>query len=143
MTGLRRILPVLVAAILLSLATVPPAQASTTRALADAYPCGPQFWKPGPNVYVQFCPDWAPDDSIPVHANRDQTSPIVGYIYAPGDDWYQCGYTGTQQTAHGATNYWWALTTADNGRIGWVNQIYFRGGGDNEPDATLRICPII
>lgn len=115
--------------------------APAAHARADAYPCGPQWWHSGQRVYVQTCPDWSPNNSIPVHDYNDHTSRVVGYIYAPGDDWYVCGWTGTRQTAHGATNHWWALTVADNGKAGWVNQIYFRGGSDSEPDGGLKICP--
>ncbi|GAA4724603.1 hypothetical protein [Phytohabitans rumicis] len=117
------------------LANAAPAQA------ADAYPCGPQWWHSGQGLYVQTCPDWSPNNWIPVYEYNDANSRQVGQIYAPGDDWYVCDYPGASLTRYGLTNNWWALTVADNGAAGWVNEIYFRGGGTNEPDATLRVCP--
>lgn len=38
-------------------------------------------------------------------------------------------------------NYWWAATMADNDTWGYVSEVYFRGGGNDQPDGGLRECP--
>ena len=34
-------------------------------------------------------------------------------------------------------NVWWASTRADDGAWGWVSEVYFKGGDENDPDAGL------
>ena len=109
-------------------------------AAADSAPCGPAWYHQGIGQYVQTCPDWSPNNSIPVHVQPDPNSRIVGYIYAPGDDWYICEVSAARQDAYGYHNVWWATTKADNGNWGWVSEVYFAGGGNDEPDAGLRSC---
>jgi hypothetical protein len=119
---------------------------SPAAAMADTRPCGNPFWKNVSHggqtvrIQVQVCPDWAPDNSIPVYAGPEARH-VVGHIAAPGDDWYECQASGQRLDRFGYQNYWWAHTMADNGSWGWVNQIYFSGGGNNEPDSRLRFCP--
>ncbi len=38
------------------------------------------------------------------------------------------------------TNVWWARTLSDTGAWGWTSEVYFTGGGNDEPDARLRRC---
>jgi hypothetical protein len=112
---------------------------------SDAYPCGPIRLHPVYSQWIQTCPDWSPDGWIPVYDSPYTTSPIIDWIYAPGDDWYvwQCQTTSVH-TLGGAKNNWWAGTRGDGrytggrGRSGWVPETYFRGGADFEPDAALR-----
>ncbi|NRQ40026.1 hypothetical protein HII36_50615 [Nonomuraea sp. NN258] len=129
----------LVAAAALAASLGGPAQAR-----ADAHPCGePYPHEVGGTVHtVQICPDWAPDGRIPVYSTVQESSgEIVGYIEAAGPDWYECGLRGDDYDAlEGVVNDWWAGTMADNGAWGYVSQVYFRGGGNWEPDANLRRC---
>jgi len=37
-------------------------------------------------------------------------------------------------------NDWWAYTMADNSKRGWMNEVYFKGGNNNEPDAGIINC---
>ncbi|SDH51217.1 hypothetical protein [Nonomuraea jiangxiensis] len=114
----------------------------SARARADDFPCGVPFERviDGEAHTVQICPDWAPDGRIPVHATvRDIR--VVGHIEAAGDDWYACGLKGRRHAlGNGRVNDWWAKTMADNGAWGYVSQLYFRGGGNLEPDRGLLRC---
>ena len=71
----------------------------------DAYPCGPPFGGP---AWRQYCPDWSPNNSIPVFYRPAVGERIVGYIYAPGDDWYYCQHQAGRFTMGGYWNTWWA-----------------------------------
>ena len=35
---------------------------------------------------------------------------------------------------------WWARTVAGDGKPGWVPEVYFKGGGNDESDLGLRTC---
>jgi hypothetical protein len=108
---------------------------------ADAYPCGASFYHPPANQTVQYCPDWSPDNYIPVYATAFPNSMIIGHIYAPGNDWYTCQLqTSGVHNLNGLLNNWWAYTRADNLNWGWVPETYFRGGVNYEADAGLRRC---
>jgi hypothetical protein len=37
-------------------------------------------------------------------------------------------------------NIWWARTIGEDGRPGWVPEVFFKGGANNEPDLRLRRC---
>ncbi|MEO3869337.1 hypothetical protein ABGB18_10945 [Nonomuraea sp. B12E4] len=111
-------------------------------ARADDSPCGVPFERviDGEAHTVQICPDWSPDGRIPVHATVRDTR-VVGHIEAAGDDWYACGLKGRRHAlGNGRLNDWWAKTMADNGTWGYVSQVYFRGGGNLEPDRGLLRC---
>ncbi|MDP4500425.1 hypothetical protein [Nonomuraea turcica] len=120
---------------LAGLATAAPAAQA---AAGDAQPCGRQYQHNGRTV--QNCPDWSPSGSIPVYASPAKGR-IVGTINPAGGDWYLCQKTGASYERGGYRNYWWASTMADNNQWGYVSEVYFRGGGNNEPDAGLRTCP--
>lgn len=117
-------------------------------AATDASPCGGRWYHSGINTYVQTCPDWAPADS-PFGAHKYPVFSLgsepkqVGTIYAPGNDWFICQKQVTEFDpfpAHGYWNNWWAYTMADNGKMGWVPEVYFKGGGNNQADANLAKC---
>jgi len=110
---------------------------------ADDRPCGAEFWHSGEGVYVRYCPDWSPNGRIPVMKNyTGGVNSPVGQMDHSGShtNWYHCQAYGDRTTVNGYYNNWWALTMADNGRWGWVNEVYFQGGGNNEPDGNLPIC---
>ncbi|MGW4962971.1 hypothetical protein ACWEPL_37625 [Nonomuraea sp. NPDC004186] len=114
-----------------------PAAGSATAAAGDASPCGKPF-RHGDDT-VQNCPDWSPSGSIPVYESPAKGK-IVGYIDPAGDDWYLCEKAGASYTLGSYRNYWWAATMADNDRWGYVSEVYFRGGGNDESDGGLREC---
>ncbi|KIH97214.1 hypothetical protein LP52_20395 [Streptomonospora alba] len=118
-------------------------------AAADAQPCvnagfdrQPPAWNPAP---AHWCPDWSPrsDGRIPVYFNPDHTSSVRGHLNRTGDrtNWYMCWFPGTELHLGGYYNDAWAYTMADNGQWGYVNQVYFQGGGNNEHDPGLPPCP--
>lgn len=61
---------------------------------------------------------------------------------APGADWYRCQGLGDLYGLGGTpySNIWYAWTMADNGQWGWVSEVYFQGGGNNEADGRLARC---
>jgi hypothetical protein len=89
------------------------------QARSDDYPCGPEFGKEiGGTIYaVQICPGWA-----------------------GGDDWYECATRGDSYAHEGLVNDEWAQSMADNGKWGYVSQVYFQGGDNWESDASPRGC---
>jgi hypothetical protein len=110
-------------------------------ASADTAPCGNAWFDYDvDNAWKAYCPDWAPNGQIPVHRNQLAGAPIVGYINAAGQDWYFCQTQGVRYNLNSYWNTWWAYTKADNGVRGYVNQVYFQGGGNNERDGNLRQC---
>ncbi|MFI7703123.1 hypothetical protein [Nonomuraea sp. NPDC049480] len=115
-------------------AAAPAAQATA----GDAQPCGRPHQHNG--RLVQNCPDWSPSGRIPVYASPAKGTPI-GYINPAGTDWYVCEKPGGPYALGDYQNFWWALTMADNDKWGFVNEVYFRGGGNNQPDGGLRECP--
>jgi hypothetical protein len=146
---IRRIAAGLVAvaaAVMGSVASQPAAQAGDN--VWDAYPCYAPWWHTGIG-WVQTCPDWGPsngpwgDQKIPVYNLNTSPPSVVGTIYAPGDDWYKCQHEMTQYDPFsygGYYNDWFAKTMADNGNWGWAPEVFFRGGGNNDPDRKLVLC---
>jgi hypothetical protein len=132
---MRRLI-VVVAMLVLGAAAATAAPASAS----DGSPCGPGVGYNG--WWVQYCPDWSPNNSIPVHRDPSARSPTVGSIYAPGDDWYVCQkrVPGSVYALGRYRSDVWAWTLSDNGRWGWVSEVYFRGGGNFDADARLRAC---
>lgn len=107
---------------------------------ADAQPCGP-IWNHATYGQVQTCPDWSPVGAIPVYAHAGGDADVVGTIDPAGPDWYICQARGAALGGpNGTANDWWAVTVADNGQHGVVNQVFFAGGGNFEPDGNLRYC---
>ncbi|MGW6276891.1 hypothetical protein [Kribbella sp. NPDC055071] len=113
---------------------------STAPAFAtDSKPCGP-VWQHPQHGPVQTCPDWAPDLNVPVFPTAFPGTP-VGYMRAANNNWYQCQLQTSGEYYLGAShNDWWARTEADNGIWGWVPEVYFQGGGNDEPDGALARC---
>jgi hypothetical protein len=63
---------------------------------------------------------------------------VVGYLEQGGAaNWFVTEMRGGTFRAGAAENYWWGSTMADNGRWGWVPEVYFAGGENNEDDAGL------
>ena len=132
--SIRHVSTALVVAPLIVAAAAPAAQAFA----GDSQPCGKAYQH---HTYtVQNCPDWSPIGSIPVYESARKGT-IVGHIDPAGADWYLCEKAGASYTLGGYRNFWWAATMADNDRWGYVSEVYFRGGGNDESDAGLRECP--
>ncbi|MBO4259575.1 hypothetical protein [Streptomyces griseorubiginosus] len=75
---------------------------------------------------------------VPVYATRSPNAPIVGYLEQGGDaNWFVTEMKGETFRDGAAENYWWGSTMADDGRWGWVPEVYFAGGENNEDDAGL------
>jgi len=55
-------------------------------------------------------------------------------------NWYICQAEGDNYCQGGYCNTIWAKTYADNGQLGWVSEVYFQGGNDNEADGNLPWC---
>lgn len=55
-------------------------------------------------------------------------------------NWFVGQARASSFTFAGYTNDWWAFTLGDNGRWGWVPEVFFTGGHDNERDGGLRLC---
>lgn len=108
----------------------------------DDAPCGDPYWHDGVEMDVQDCAMWR--GSVPVFAGFDGTASeqVVGELVSAEGNWFTCQTRGATHRVP-KTDYindWWAATIADNGAWGFVNQAYFLGGDNNEPDATLRHC---
>lgn len=90
-------------------------------------------------VDVYKCSLWT--GNVPVRESPAPGAPIVGYLNQGGSvNWFTSqGHTGdhSRQYLNGYHNKYWAHTMADNGRWGFVSEVYFTGGGNDEPDAGL------
>jgi hypothetical protein len=112
-----------------------------TQAFAyDSYPCGKRTTVTlnGWRYDVQYCPLWR--GNVPVHENPWPGSRVVGYLtYGGRANWfaYQCPEPEHPYHLDGYWNSWYGYTMADNGRWGFVSEVYFSGGNDNEPDRKL------
>jgi hypothetical protein len=56
----------------------------------------------------------------------------VGYLHK-GTNWVICQQAGGRVTAGPYFNNNWAWTTADNGKVGWVNAVWASGGDNDGP----------
>lgn len=114
---------------------------------ADGSPCAAPTQHPSFGA-VQHCPIWMPARGhVPVHELRGGQPVQVGRLNAAGTaNWFVCQTTTPdgQQPAPYAEgpyrNVWWARTLSDDNRWGWVNEVYFSGGGNDEADGGLRHC---
>ena len=118
-------------------------------AAADGSPCraAVQHATFGP---VQYCPLWMPSrGTIPVHHLDGGRVTEAGRIVKAGSvNWFVCqtDRVGGRAVRHrdaaypAYTNVWWARTLSDTGAWGWTSEVYFSGGGNDEPDGGLRRC---
>jgi hypothetical protein len=147
--GLRRARRPVEHAVLLAagLATLSAPQA----AAADAHPCDRPVSRAWSTEPVQRCALIAPEsgDRIPVYANpvsRRMGAALPspdGWLEGTAGQYFVCETRTSKLFYHrrGWRNDWWAYTAADRGVAwGWVPEVYFRGGDDDEPDAGLRGC---
>jgi hypothetical protein len=134
-------------------AAVVDAAADTPPAYAyDAYPCGKQVWFPELGRNLQPCPLTSPlaDNLIPVYrapVPNPQGSPPPEppeWLYGTENQYFECDQRFDNALYYhpsGWYNVWWARTRTASGFWGWVPEVFFKGGANNEPDYGLRTCP--
>jgi len=109
-------------------------------AAADNQPCArPQVYKS--SQWVQYCPLWKAN--VPVYSSPDlgnNQSPIGYLVYGGSSNWFVGDRYRSSYSYEGYYNHWWAYTLADNGRWGWVPEVYFSGGNNDDTDAGLYAC---
>ncbi|MFD9793476.1 hypothetical protein ACFWXK_21305 [Streptomyces sp. NPDC059070] len=89
-----------------------------------------------PGTEVKFCN--LTQGHVPVYASRSASAPVVGYLEQGGAaNWFVTEMKGGDFRLGSAANNWWGSTKADNGRWGWVPEVYFAGGDNYEDDAGL------
>lgn len=117
----------------------------------DAFPCGAAFRASWSRDAVQTCPltsplppnGWVPVYRAPV-ASRTRTPPRpAGWLHETARQAFVCqrAYPAAPYVhPRGWRNVWWAYTKSDDGVWGWVPEVFFHGGADDERDAGLRSC---
>ncbi len=105
-------------------------------AAADRYPC----IKSGRYPSLPYaCPVvWPSNGKIPVFGQHNN---VIDYLYrGSGTQYFRCEAVGARWTRGSYWNTWYAYTQGDGGKWGWVSEVYFKGGNNNEPDAGLPTC---
>jgi hypothetical protein len=106
----------------------------------DSYPCGRRtsITMSGRRYDVQYCPLWR--GNVPVLKDPWPGSRVVGYLtYGGSANWfsYQCPEPDKPYRLGKYWNTWYGYTMADNGQWGFVSEVYFSGGKNNERDRGL------
>ncbi len=108
----------------------------------DDQPCSEPRWHNGVQMLVQDCEMW--QGAVPVVAGFEgaASQKVVGELTSASGNWFTCQLAGASYQVPGTNyvNHWWAATMADNDKWGFVNEAYFAGGDNNEPDAKLASC---
>ena len=76
-------------------------------------------------------------------ASPDQgnAGPSVGTLRSGGrQNWFVGQAQRSTYRLDGTENRWWAYTLSDDRTWGWVPEVFFAGGKDNDPDAGLAVC---
>lgn len=114
----------------------------TKGSATDASPCGATFSSHG--TTVQRCNLWRTASVLEWEQCGPYCSLSVsqGTVLSGSGNWFVCQvYYPTEPRAIGANwSSWWAYTLSDQGEWGFVNQVSFSGGGNNQPDSRLRRC---
>ena len=121
----------------------------------DDFPCSTQTTLRGWPEKAQQCPLTSPlaGDRIPVYTNPvanpkgHAPPPSRSFLTGVNNKFFMCErrFTGAAYYhPRGWFNTWWAKTIAADGKQGWVPEVFFQGGIDNESDAGLRegVCEI-
>jgi hypothetical protein len=106
----------------------------------DKKPCKrPQVKRSG--HWVQYCPMWRGNVPVYKDANHGKHGKVVGHLRAGGSaNWFVGDRYRSKYTLGRYYNHWWAYTKADNGKWGWVSEVYFAGGGNDVTDSGLYVC---
>jgi hypothetical protein len=126
--------------------TAPPTPPPT--ATTDKYPCGAQFTETnsGTGHRAQRCPLASANVAVFDSPDAGNAARQVGVLHLGGDTNWFVGQSYRSTFVSGSLrNGWWAFTLSDkdssgNSHWGWVPETFFKGGGNNEPDAGLFIC---
>jgi hypothetical protein len=135
-------------------ATVASATFADSAAAVDSQPCGAAVFKSWSAEKVQPCPlaaplppnGWVPVYREPVAVAPGATAPTPdGWLHGTTDQYFVCDARvpdASYTHPNGWRNDWWAYTQADGSDLwGWVPEVFFAGGANDEPDAGLRRCP--
>jgi hypothetical protein len=90
---------------------------------------------------AQVCPLWR--DNVPVYDSPDRGGAArqIGTLYKGGRANWFVGQSQRSSYSFGPyQNRWWAFTMADNDTWGWVPEVFFKGGENDERDAGLHEC---
>lgn len=111
--------------------------AAPAQAAAPAQvPCTPGS---GGRVYCNF---WVPGNGFTGGSPVVEGPYLMGYL-PQGRNWIICQEEGPQTSLPGYPQYWnkwFAWTTAENGRKGWVNAVAASGGANNGKFANTPSC---
>ncbi|GAB3208350.1 hypothetical protein ACQEU5_03920 [Marinactinospora thermotolerans] len=91
-------------------------------------------------VHGRYCPDWAPDNRVPVHARPTPDSEVLDHLDVFAESWFHCQERGALTRLGPASSTWWAAAESPGRVRGWVSQVYFRGAPDDTPDGGLEFC---
>jgi len=95
---------------------------------------------PGSNGRI-YCNFWLPGNGIS-GGSPVTNGVLVGYL-PKGRNWITCQQEGPQISLKGYPQYynkWFAWTTAENGRQGWVNAVAGSGGANNGKFSSTPSC---
>jgi Cutinase len=108
----------------------------------DGSPCGARSTRTvGTTITTQYCPIYVPARLGYVPVVSFSPAGVVGRILHGGSvNWFLCQARGARAGEGADHNVWWALTLSDDLHRGWVSEVYFHGGGQDEPDGGLRAC---
>jgi hypothetical protein len=123
---------------------------------ADAYPCGNPVSLSWSTAQVRLCPltsplppnGWVPVYKSPVASPKGAPPPAAaGWLHGTANQYFVCDRAFPAAPYYhpsGWRNVWWAYTKSDDGVWGWVPEVFFRGGNDDERDGGLSnaaMCP--
>ncbi|WP_432842025.1 hypothetical protein [Dactylosporangium sp. CA-092794] len=114
-----------------------------TASASDASPCSRTQFTVYSIFKVQYCPLWT--GNVPVYDisavwTGGNQAPVGYLTYGGWANWFNGQAEFGEYGLNGYQNRWWAFTQADNGAWGWVPEVYFSGGGNDEPDSGLYQC---
>jgi hypothetical protein len=138
----------MVGAVCAAAATLGVGMASASPAMAvDNVPCKPTVkrtftWAGTPwNETLFQCSTWR--NNVPVYAAPDPSSRVIGHLKARSN-WFLFEFRGKRLDVGRNWNTWWASTKADASTVvpgadgwGYVNEVYFSGGANDEDDRGL------
>ena len=91
-----------------------------------------------------WCDFWVPGDGFSAGAPVVVASHGIGHeqvgALPQGRNWIVCQLQGSTISQNGYSNNWWAWTTAENGRTGWVNALWASGGDNYGGFANAPLC---
>lgn len=122
------------------LPAAPPPPRPEDAPTSDRFPCD-SGQQTEANHKVQYCPLWRAN--VPVYDSPDKGNGArqIDTLYVGGKaNWFVGQSYRSNHTFESYNNRWWAFTLGDNNKWGWVPQVFFQGGNNNERDAGLATC---